>query len=198
MPSHLDKLKKVTNINVIDDTSNVSDYTADVSDGSNLELSSKYILWSHDVYTKDWNINSYKKMCTICTVADFWKVFFTFKEKKLDTKFTHYFLMKENVEPIWEHPTNRNGGICSFRIEYVRSIKLWKKICAMMVWNVLVNDMDDITGASYSPKNNWAIIKIWNGDCSNDISSMISKNMKQDYPDISIKYKINEPEYKYR
>ena len=161
--------------------------------GSTIRLRNKYVLWRHDVYTKKWDINSYTKLCTISTVADFWKMFYTII--KLDTKFVHYFLMKENVEPTWEDPKNRNGGICSFRIEYIRSMEMWEQICSMMACDVLIDDMDDITGTSYSPKNNWTIIKIWNSDCNNDISTSLSSDIKKDYPNISIKYRMNKPEY---
>jgi len=162
-------------------------------DGSQYSLLSQFTLWYHDIHNKDWSIKSYRKICNIITIADFWKLFNNFD--RLNYKFKHFFLMKKNVQPIWEHETNRNGGICSFRIELKVALKLWELIAIYMVCGQLTNNYDDINGISFSPKNHWVIIKIWNKDSKNDISKFINEAIFNKFPNLSVKYRSNQPEY---
>jgi hypothetical protein len=126
-------------------------------------------------------------------VADFWKVFNNFKV--LGMKFMHFFLMKDGVEPLWEHPQNRNGGVCSFKIELDGADDVWQNLCCKMVCDILNNQPDDINGISISPKNSWAIIKIWNKDSKNDLSTTLASDVIQKYESLSIKYREHTPEY---
>ena len=165
----------------------------EMSDGSDIKLPNKYVLWSHETNTTDWNMESYTKLCSIETVSDFWEVFNHFH--KLDTKTTHYFLMKNNIDPIWEHPDNRNGGTCSLRIDIMNALDLWEDVCSRIVCEKLTNDTKDINGISYNPKNNWAMIKIWNRDNKKDILKTLPDSILKKYRNISTKYRINIPEY---
>jgi hypothetical protein len=167
--------------------------TSDIDCGEQYKLPYKYVLWSHDLYDKNWDIKSYKKLCTVETVSEFWRLFNNFN--KLGFKYVHFFLMKEGIDPIWEHPKNRDGGVCSFRIELDNALNVWNDLGVAMACNVLNDLPSDINGVSISPKNNWAIIKIWNQDSSNDTSVTMSKHILDKYNELSIKYKANEPEY---
>ncbi len=103
--------------------------------------------------------------------------------------------MKNGIEPIWEHDANRNGGVCSFRIELNNFEKLWEELNIRMVSGTLSKDSEDITGLSISPKNSWAIIKIWNKNSNNDLSTTLPKDIIDKYGKFGIRYKPNSPEY---
>jgi len=164
-----------------------------VEDGSDVMLSNKFVLWAHDLHTKNWNISSYKRLFEFNNVADYWKVFNNFN--KFGFKYMHFFLMKEGVDPTWEHPRNRNGGVCSFKTELTNSLDIWENMNAHMVCDLLTDSPDDITGVSISPKNEWAIVKIWNGDCKNDLSQTLNEELLAKYSELSVKYRANAPEY---
>lgn len=163
------------------------------NNGHNIPLSSTYILWCHDIHNKDWSLAGYNKLCTITTVSEFWKLFNNLN--KIGYKTNNFFLMKDGTDPTWEHNNNRHGGICSFRTDMDSSLKMYEDLCARMVTDILTNNMDDINGISFSPKNNWTIIKIWNKSKTNDLSKTLSPHILNTYKDTSIKYKENEPEY---
>lgn len=163
-------------------------------DPADVKLSCTYVLWSHEVFTKNWKPDSYSKMCTMTNAQDFWSVFNSFHI--LDTKM-HYFLMKKGVYPVWEHKANRRGGLCSIKTDLLSAVDIWEELCCMMICDKLTNNVQDINGMSYSPKNNSAIIKIWNRDRNNDISKQVPRSIIEKYPDISIQYRPNEPEYEY-
>lgn len=160
------------------------------NNGYDIKFNNNYILWCHNIYNKNWNHNSYKKLYQFNNVSGFWKLFNNFS--KLGMIINHYYIMKDNSMPYWEHHTNRNGCVCSFKLDFQDSLKLWEELTISMLTNDLVDDKY-INGLSFSPKNEWAIIKIWintDYDISNEIKNCISN-----YDNLSILYKKNEPEY---
>lgn len=161
--------------------------------GDSLLLNYEYDLWIHDITSKDWSINGYKKLCAIKTVSHFWKLFNNLT--KLGIKFNNLFLMRSGTDPTWEHVNNRNGGVCSFKIELDRSLPVFEDLCIHMVCGKLNHEDNDINGISISPRNTWALIKIWNKNKKNDLTLTLNKDIMIKYHDLSIKYKTNEPEY---
>lgn len=161
-----------------------------------LPLLFNYVFWCHDIHNKDWELSSYQKLCTITTVSEFWKLFNNIN--KLSHKTNNFFLMKEGTDPIWEHANNRHGGLCSFKTDASSSLKMYEDLCMRMMCSLLTNnpnEMDDINGISFSPKNNWNIIKIWNKDKANDLSKMLKPYILDTYKNVNIQYKENTPEY---
>lgn len=154
-----------------------------------------HILWAHSVDSSSWSIESYDKIYEINNVGRFWYIFNNLP--LCDIKNNHFYLMKDGVDPIWEHVENRNGGVCSFRILLKDSMKLFEYLCILMLCDQIYEggNMDDITGVSISPKNSWAIVKIWNKDSKHDVVNLLNKDIKSKYSSISIQYKANTPEY---
>lgn len=164
------------------------------NDGSDIKLNDEYTLWGHHLDDRNWSISGYKKMCTIKTVSDFWRLFNNFK--KIGWKFMHFYLMKSNVEPTWEHPLNRGGGICSFKVQTEGALEIWESLNVKMICHQLSSISQDINGISISPKNQeWALIKIWNKDIKNDLMVTLNSEITETYKDLSIQYKANNPEY---
>ena len=189
---------------IVDDDKNTSekqnnntDLEENIDNGEQLQFSN-YVMWCHDVFNKNWNIDAYEKLCEISDVSKFWRLFNNIE--KLGFRVNNFFFMKEGVDPIWEHPQNRNGGICSFKTDIDQALDLFEKLCIRMICNQLNDSFsddfnNDINGISFSPKNNSAIIKIWNKDKKNDLSVSLSKDILDYCKDMSIKYKENNPEY---
>lgn len=189
---HVNPKPVIDNI-IIDTTEPENEIDINQPNGSDLILANNYILWSHDVYGKNWTINGYNKLCTINNVSHFWKVFNNVD--KLGYRINNLFLMKEGVDPIWEHEENRNGGICSFKTDIDTALHLYETLCMRMLCHKLVDQLDDINGISFSPKNNSAIIKIWNKNHENDLTVTLHQDILENYKHMSIKYKSNSPEY---
>jgi hypothetical protein len=164
------------------------------NDGSDIQLNGEYVLWSHQLGDNNWGISGYKKMCTIRTVSDFWRLFNNFR--KIGWKFMNFYLMKSGVDPMWEHPLNRNGGICSFKTHTNNALEVWESLNVKMMCDKLASNMEDINGISISPKNKeWALVKIWNRDSKNDLMVTLNNEITESYKELSIQYKANNPEY---
>ncbi len=162
-------------------------------DGSNIPLGCEYVLWVHSIQNNDWSLAGYQRLCTIRNISDFWRLFNNIS--KLNFKNNNFFLMKHMVNPIWEDESNRNGGICSLRIEMDYALKVYELLCIFLMCEKLVGDIDDINGISITPKNNWAILKIWNRDKHNKLDKLLHKGILDKYKNVSIQYKQNQPEY---
>lgn len=160
---------------------------------NSIPLAHNFILWCHDIASTDWSLQGYQKLCKITNVSEFWRLFNNFS--KLGYKFNSFFFMREGIDPTWEHEMNRNGGTCSLRTDIGESLMIFEELCSYMVCNSLTDCPSDITGISFSPKNNWAIIKIWNSNKLNDLSVTLNTELLGKYKDLSIKYKENNPEF---
>jgi len=135
------------------------------------------------------------------TVGDVLRIVNNFS--RLDYRNYHYFVMRNGIDPTWEDSANRYGGVCSFKTEInpvtqpkeLSLIPVWNYFLQMITGETLFENMADINGLSISPKNNWAIVKIWNRDKSNDIAELLPSSIKTKMAILSIKYKVNAPEY---
>lgn len=120
--------------------------------GEHIKLNN-YTLWCHDLISKDWSINGYKKLCEINNVSSFWRLFNNFK--KIGWKRYHFYFMKSEILPLWEDPANIGGGI--FIIKDC-DLNLWEQLGLYLVAEELGNN---INGISINLKEDRLLIKIW-------------------------------------
>lgn len=126
----------------------------------------KWSLWYH--HEKDnWKISGYKKIYEINNSTDFWK-FYNNWDKIKGIHYKHYFLMKNEIIPLWEDIENINGGCWSFKVSEDQTLNLWTDLSVYLVCNQLLNNNSDIVGLSVClKKNNNSVIKIWNKNSKN-------------------------------
>jgi hypothetical protein len=182
----------------ISETSNT-----EITDPQYMKLNSDWVLWSHNMVLNDWSLNGYEKLFSIANISEFWKIMNNLEQIGLNCM--HLYIMREGVTPIWEDENNRDGGICSFKIDYHKSLELIERLCAEMILENLIHDennnkiINEINGISISPKinarNNWVIVKIWNKNNTHDTSKLLNKVIVDMCKGISIIYKSNKPEY---
>lgn len=171
---------------------NLNSTPDDSSDGSHIILPHKYVFWTHDSSNKNWNLSSYNQVCTIETVADFWKLYNNLS--KIFHK-THLFLMKDGINPIWEDDANKNGGFCSFKTELNNSLDIYEDLSVRLICHKIISNPDELNGISISPKYNSSIIKIWNRNCDYEFLNKLDTEISNKYQGCSIKYIKNIPEY---
>ena len=144
------------------------------------ELSNKWTLWYH--HEKDnWKLSGYKKIYEINNIKDFWKLYNNWNKINGIT-YKHYFLMKNDITPLWEDEKNIKGGCWSFKISDDEAEKLWTELSVYIVCEKITNNPSDIVGLSIcSKKNNFTIVKIWNKDSNINSLSVINKNIIKKY-----------------
>ena len=129
----------------------------------NFKLESNWSLWYHELNSDKWGMDSYQKIMNIKNYNDL-----CFMLNRFDNiNCGMFFLMKEDIKPIFEDPKNINGGYWSLRINKKDTSEIWKKIIYYMLIEGLLEDSSNdtlINGISIGPKINNCIFKIWNGD----------------------------------
>lgn len=141
-----------------------------------ITLANKWNLWYH--HEKDnWKLSGYKNIYEINTYTDFWKLYNNWnKINGINSK--HYFLMKENITPLWEDPINLNGGCWSFKINEDQSENLWTELSVYALCNQLIVDSNDMVGLSIClKKNSNVVIKIWNKNSKKNSLNLINKDI---------------------
>lgn len=136
-------------------------------------LKNKWILWYHNPLDTQWTLDSYKVLYEIQSIQDFWKMY-SFLDNNI-VENSMLFLMKENVEPLWEHEKNITGGCWSFKISKGNLKTSWEELSVNLTGETLCKNPEIINGISISPKKTFCIIKIWNNDKNKNKSNLLNK-----------------------
>jgi hypothetical protein len=80
------------------------------------------------------------------------------------------FLMRNNIDPLWEHKDNIRGGSWSIKLQKGDLYDIWTTISIYLI-NENISD-ENINGISISPKKNFCIIKIWTKNNNTDITKI--------------------------
>jgi len=137
-------------------------------------LNTAWTLWYHIPNDKNWSKESYKKIYDIKTIEDYWIIYNNLKPAHFENGM--YFLMRENIFPLWEDPHNINGGCWSFKIDKKTIYKSWTELSIALLGEKLMKETAnslDINGITISPKKGFCIMKIWNSNKQNSAKSLI-------------------------
>ncbi len=163
------------------------------SEISNHKFSTNWSIWYHH-QKHNWKLDSYKNIFLIKNIRDFWN----FNNNLniiggINTQ--HYFMMRNDITPIWEDQNNKNGGCWSIKFPVEKSYELWIKLSMYIVGETLTNDEYLVNGISICAKNTTtSVVKIW---INNNTKSSI-KNLPTDILNeygFNIIYKSHIPEY---
>lgn len=138
-------------------------------------LKNNYKLLIHYSNKDEWNYNTYHSVKEIKTWNDLFGCLYTFKEEEGEKKYYDFntYLMRDNIYPMWEHPDNRFGSVCSIRVDSLEeAYSVFEFLSINFVNHTLLTFSEDlwniVNGISYSPKTKGnyesspcVIIKIW-------------------------------------
>ena len=136
------------------------------------KLDIDWTLWYHDPDDKRWTLDSYKKLTRFKTLEDF----LTYYDSINTFISGMFFVMKEDIPPIWEDPSNIKGGILTYKLLKNTADEIWKELSMLLMGGTLTNDYTNINGISISPKINNCIIKIWIKDSTQMKSIVFNKD----------------------
>lgn len=142
-----------------------------------------WFVWYHHI-KDDWTINGYKKIYKINSVKKFWELYNSW-DKLGGLLSKQFFIMKENITPLWEDKMNKNGGCWSIKINVNIAKEMWEYLSILMMidklYNYNNNNNDTINGLSIClKKNNICIIKLWIKENNNDIK-LLNKEIFNKY-----------------
>ena len=141
------------------------------------KLQDEWNIWYH--HEKDnWKLSGYKQIYKMNTVQNFWK-FYNNWDKVGGVSSKHFFVMKNNITPLWEDQENINGGCWSFKIQEDMSEELWEDLSVYLVNNMLCPSIsNEVVGISLClKKNNNTVVKIWNKNSKHNSLKLINENI---------------------
>ena len=139
-------------------------------------LNNVWTLWFHNPESDDWTEKSYIKIYTFNTIEQFWALFNKIPALHLSTGM--YFLMKNNILPLWEDKNNITGGCWSYKVGKKDASQGYLDLLKSIISeNTCPDHPDIINGASISPKKGFCIIKVWNNDNKFSDPNLLSKEI---------------------
>lgn len=127
---------------------------------SSLFLNSTWKLYIHNLTEKDWSLDSYKYVCSFKTIEDFWNFFNNYT----DFRNFNFYIMRENIKPVYEDEENKNGYSYSYIIPGRKVTETFVDILVKMVSENLLDEKNayEICGVSLTPKpKGISILKVW-------------------------------------
>jgi hypothetical protein len=177
------------------------------------KLSNYYRVLGHHNDDKSWDYISYYNITTLnnwLDVSSFLSTLYTVKGECSLTDFD-IFIMKNEISPMWEDIENRNGSICSIKIDsLVDGYEIFRILFINICNNTLLHFTSDTwnttNGISFSSKkidnikddNYCVIIKLWfklNFMIQGSIDKYINPHINELIKKYSIKVKAIKPEY---
>lgn len=141
----------------------------------NKAFTNSWSIWYHSNSVRDWSLKSYNKLHVIENLKDFWAFFNNLPP--LDNGM--FFVMREDIKPMWEAPENKDGGAWAIHVSPKRVQDFFINLVAEMLTGELVaTEQDTICGLSVSPKFQGFSIKIWNNDVNKvESTEFVSKQI---------------------
>ena len=134
--------------------------------GDDMSLNTPWKVWIHANNTDDWGLDSYDSGSKIDSVGQLMRFLYDFES--LNKRDFQYFVMRNEIAPIWEDMNNKDGVITSIKINlgnrddsYDIGAMAFKVICILVLNEAFVKNNTDINGVCFSIKNNSPHIKIW-------------------------------------
>lgn len=177
------------------------------------KLSNYYRVLGHHNDDKSWDYISYYNITVLNNWQDVSSFLGTLNTVKGECSLTDFdiFVMKNEISPMWEDNENRNGSICSVKIDsLVDGYEIFRVLLTNICNNTLLCFSSDtwntINGISFSSKkidnlkddNYCVIIKLWfklNYITQGSIDKYINPHINELIKKYSIKVKAIKPEY---
>ena len=145
------------------------------------QLNNTWTLWIHLPHDTNWEIDSYKKICSFNYLEQAIMLLNHIEENLVVN--CMLFIMRDDIKPIWEDEKNKNGSCYSYKINNKEVYNIWKNMTLLMVSETILNETDiqkNINGITVSPKKNFCIIKLWfNSEVTKTTSITVNKNVKE-------------------
>ena len=144
-------------------------------------LNNYWTLWIHLPHDTNWNIDSYKKICSFRYLEQAIALINQIQENLVVN--CMLFIMREDIKPIWEDEKNKNGSCISYKINNRLVYNIWRQMSIFMVSETLLENVEHqsaINGITVSPKKNFCIVKLWfNNNIDEKTSISVNKGITE-------------------
>ena len=154
-------------------------------------LNTSWTYWFHKYNDDKWDLGSYTQLYKFKSIEEFSGIHCILKPLHIQNGM--FFLMRDDIEPMWESEDNIDGGCFSFKVYKQEIPETWKILSTKLVNESILKNNDNhrlINGMSISPKKTYSIIKLWlKGDSIKDIKELNDIPILKDSTPIYKKHK---------
>lgn len=136
-------------------------------------LNSRWNVWIHEFTDDNWKLNSYKNIYQFNTIEEFWSL--ANEIKNIDVMF---FIMRNEIKPIYEVPENTNGGQMTFICPLSILPKIFTELMVHLISEKICNNPLEINGISVTTRQTNGILKIWVKDYDKFNIGLKNKSIK--------------------
>lgn len=139
------------------------------------QLGEEWTMWAHLPHDTDWSVSSYKRIQDFNSVEQAITLTETLPHKMIRN--CMLFVMRKGISPTWEDQRNRSGGCFSYKVSNKIVPAVWRDLTYTMVGETLgstPSHQKSINGITISPKKNFAVVKVWMGDCKSQDPNIIN------------------------
>jgi len=153
----------------------------------NVKLNAKWTMWYDNPRfsdpKKDWKDN-----LTNCgsfdTIEDFWRIFNNLRPSSKLPVNSNYHVFREGVVPMWEDPSNKDGGKFVLTIpkkdsKNGRCDEWWLYTVLAIIGETLDMDGDEVCGAVVSIRKNQDRVALWLSSSDKDRCSKVGARWKK-------------------
>ena len=125
-------------------------------------LQNTFNFYYHAPENNDYSVESYNDILLFNTLEEFWVLDKFIRKDMVENGM--FFIMRDQVLPLWEDTKNVNGGCISWKVDRKNAYKFWIDCAGHLLTQNLGFYTSIINGISISPKKNSSIIKLWFGN----------------------------------
>lgn len=167
-------------------------------DPENIIFNSSWSLWYHKIAER-WEPSAYEKIITFYNLKEYF-TFFNNIEKLGGITASHYFLMRGDIAPVYEHEANKGNYAWTLMVSRTENgrdncegvaRKCWEEITLRALGETLVKESHNINGITINVKEEGIIIQIWTSFKNPMNENILPNTVLQMSKKIKIKKLIN-------
>ena len=146
------------------------------------KFNNKFTFWYHinEISADQEYESQIKKLAEFETLEDFWAIFQYLKKPDDCKQAIEFQLFKNNIKPMWEDESNKDGGRISLKLRKEFSNLVWEELVFAFIGGYLGKDLkDEINGLVINCKKDFNTLQIWIKTYSNDVTSALEKNVRE-------------------